>query len=79
MRNFNSAVGSQLAEVFAGFAGLYQAQVWLTLIGAIVAILCLVAFHMMTNTPEKAAAFAEKAGTYKYLPYGAWALARASK
>ena len=42
-------------------------------------IILMIAFSMMTNTPEKQAAFAEKAGTYKYLPFGAWALSRCSK
>lgn len=71
--------GSSLQDWLAALAGPIMAQVLLALIGGLLSLILMIVFSMMTNTPEKQAAFAEKASTYKYLPFGAWALARCSK
>ena len=68
-----------LQDFLAALAGPIQAQVYLGFIGGLLSIILMIVWTMMTNTPEKQAAFAEKASTYKYLPFGAWALARCSK
>ncbi len=54
-------------------------HVYLTFVGSLISIICAALFMSMTNTPEKQAAFAERASTYKLLPFGAWALARCAK
>merc|ERR1719223_257930 len=73
-------VGSgSLQNFLAALAGPIQGQVYLAFIGGLLSIILMIVFSTMTNTPEKQAAFAEKVSTYKYLPFGAWALARCSK
>ena len=70
--------GGTLSDFLAVLAGPIQAMVFTALIGFILAFLCMFAFWFMCRSEGGRQWIMEHKGSVKYLPWGAWALTRAS-